>query len=213
MSNPTLIMGCTGRMGRRYGAILNAIGERWDGYDTTWERTPYPPLGEYERVIIATPTNTHYDLVDQCIQAGVKMVLCEKPMCMDSGKVERLLDAVIAADRATSVSMVCNWSYVFPWRLWPRSNRVTYGNWYTGPHGGAWDCCQLYYLDVNNAPKIDNSPIFHAEIDGHPVTLADIDRSYIAMVKDWYDRHTRLWDLNDALLLERIIEGLPCAQS
>lgn len=46
-------------------------------------------------VIIATPTDTHADLIEQCVLAG-KAVFCEKPIDLDSKRVRSCLDVVEA---------------------------------------------------------------------------------------------------------------------
>jgi len=44
-------------------------------------------------VIIATPTDTHADLIEQCVRAG-KAVFCEKPIDLDAARVRECLTVV-----------------------------------------------------------------------------------------------------------------------
>lgn len=46
-----------------------------------------------DMVIIASPTNTHVDLIDKGIQTGIP-VMCEKPIDLDISKVDALADKV-----------------------------------------------------------------------------------------------------------------------
>jgi myo-inositol 2-dehydrogenase/D-chiro-inositol 1-dehydrogenase len=53
--------------------------------------------GDVDVVIVASPTPTHLDLIDRCIDRGIH-VLCEKPIDLDIAKVEKLRDKANAAD-------------------------------------------------------------------------------------------------------------------
>ncbi|HTK10261.1 MAG TPA: Gfo/Idh/MocA family oxidoreductase [Ktedonobacteraceae bacterium] len=59
-------------------------------------------------VHIATPPNSHYDLIIQCLQAGA-WVLCEKPLCTSLAE----LDHILAVEKQTG--KYC--SSVFQWRF------------------------------------------------------------------------------------------------
>lgn len=48
---------------------------------------------EVQAVIIATPTDTHADLIEQCVLAG-KAVFCEKPIDLDTSRVRDCLRVV-----------------------------------------------------------------------------------------------------------------------
>ena len=52
--------------------------------------------GEIDAVLIASPTPTHVDLTARAVEAGVP-VLCEKPIDLDSARVEALRPRVAAA--------------------------------------------------------------------------------------------------------------------
>jgi myo-inositol 2-dehydrogenase/D-chiro-inositol 1-dehydrogenase len=52
--------------------------------------------GDIDAVLIATPTDTHAGLIEDAARAG-KAVLCEKPVDLDSSRVEACLKVVAAA--------------------------------------------------------------------------------------------------------------------
>lgn len=193
-------------MGRRYAAILRYLGMDYETWDIA-DGCHRPPLAGFSHVLIATPTDTHVSQIQQCVGTGVTHVLCEKPLCMDATRVATLRDE--CQSLRTYIHIVCNWSYVLPWRLTPESVNLTYRNWYTGPHGADWDCCQLHYLQRDRQPAfVEEGPAFMAFVDGYPVSLADIDRSYIAMLRDWYEAPSHLWGLADAVAMERKVEAI-----
>ena len=53
--------------------------------------------GDVDVVIVASPTPTHLDLIDRCIDQGIH-VLCEKPIDLDIAKVDKLRAKANAAD-------------------------------------------------------------------------------------------------------------------
>ena len=52
--------------------------------------------GDIDAVLIATPTDTHADLIEAAARAG-KAILCEKPVDLASARIEACLDVVAAA--------------------------------------------------------------------------------------------------------------------
>ena len=64
----------------QHGCVINTA-EHWINSDAI------------HGVIIATPTDTHADLIEQCVKAG-KAVFCEKPIDLDSARVRACLKVV-----------------------------------------------------------------------------------------------------------------------
>jgi predicted dehydrogenase len=62
-----------------------------------------------DAVVIATPTDTHHDLVLQAIAAGVH-VLCEKPLAYDLPQAEVMVEAMRARDRIGKVGFLFRFS-------------------------------------------------------------------------------------------------------
>jgi predicted dehydrogenase len=56
-----------------------------------------------EAVVVATPSSTHYQLVNECLAAG-KHVLVEKPLALGVEDATRLVEAARAADRRLMVA-------------------------------------------------------------------------------------------------------------
>ena len=52
--------------------------------------------GDIDAILIGTPTDTHADLIEAGAKAG-KAVFCEKPVALDSRRVEKCLKVVEAA--------------------------------------------------------------------------------------------------------------------
>ena len=48
---------------------------------------------DVDAILIATPTDTHADLIEQAARAG-KMILCEKPVSLSVGRIEECLKVV-----------------------------------------------------------------------------------------------------------------------
>lgn len=210
-----LILGHLGRMGKRYGAILTRMGAKWDGRDLPEYLDalhdilgdPLDHLDRYTHIIIATPTHTHKELIVKCLEESTALILCEKPLCANSKDTEEISEM----PGAHRVSVVCNWAYVLPWELGPEKQEVIYGNWHTGNDGVSWDCCQLHYLSKNkDGATVGDDMLFCAFIDGFPISLTDIDRSYIAMMLDFVNKGFVRFGINDALAMEQKVERIIC---
>ena len=205
-----LILGHLGRMGKRYGAILTRMGVKWDGIDLPDHGIPidqHDHLEDYARIIIATPTRTHKELIVKCLDKSTSLILCEKPLCGNSKDTEEI-SRLSKSDR---VFVVCNWAYVLPWELGPEKQDVVYGNWHTGNDGVSWDCCQLHYLSKDkDGAIICDDMLFCAFIDGFPISLTDIDRSYIAMMLEFINDGYVRWGIHDAVKMEQKVERIIC---
>jgi myo-inositol 2-dehydrogenase/D-chiro-inositol 1-dehydrogenase len=113
MTNEQLRIGLigTGRIGKVHAANIAALPET----TLTWVIDPYiggaeaiaaergarataDPAeafasGDLDAVVIASPTSTHADLIEQAIAAGLP-VLCEKPIDLDIARVDKLAPVV-----------------------------------------------------------------------------------------------------------------------
>lgn len=92
----TEVPGCTLRYlcdddQSRAAAILPEIG-------ATFVKDPFELIGDpsIDAVVIATPDDTHFDLMQACIRVG-KPVLCEKPLAPDVASCEKILELEQAA--------------------------------------------------------------------------------------------------------------------
>lgn len=177
-----LVVGCNGSMGKRYCAILDYLGVDYEGVDKGEE-----PTRHFNKVIIATPTSTHFT---EILKYKNYPILCEKPVSTNLNQI-RLVEKY-------GVQMVCNWAYIFTGKiLVPENNDISYNYYNTGRDGPRWDCIQLYYLSKAPPSIMMTSPVFHVIINGIPVQMEQIQRSYVLMVQDWLDGKP-LWDMGDA---------------
>jgi len=70
-------------------AAARALAEQ---HGCRWATQPRDLIagGDIDAIVVGSPTTTHIDLIDQAA-AGRKAVLCEKPIDLDIGKVDRCL--------------------------------------------------------------------------------------------------------------------------
>jgi hypothetical protein len=199
-----LLLGNKGRMGQRYEKILDKLEVDRRCVDIEFEKS-WDVKG-IKKVIIATPTFSHRKYIEFFNGRGIE-ILCEKPICKDVETMCKLEQKI-----RVPFYMVCNWSFVNPCDiLWPGSCTIEYENSRTGDDGLAWDCIQLIYLAKNFDLSLNNkAQAFKCAINGYPVSLADIERSYETMIRDWINCPSNLWNLNDAVLatwkVEKYIE-------
>lgn len=211
-----LIIGWKGGMGQRYRALLENIGIDVVGIDSTLgtdlgfynlnktERSKltgngFTPLKDikYDKAIIATPTNTHYDEAVKLAILG-KPFLCEKPVSKNPADIDDIIGTCKITN--TDARMVCNWAFTCDDRKWNAGgHEVFYDCYNTGRDGLHWDCIQLIYLAKNDRYKLNNkSPFFEATIDKQGITLQDIQWSYHRMLTAWIHTPEKLWDMEDA---------------
>jgi hypothetical protein len=179
-------------MGLRYRQVLRRLGQKFKQADIEWQKTL--DTKDVDRVIIATPTDTHYALCKFFAAKGIA-TLCEKPV----EKSYELVDALSKAYGSVRFNVVCNWSYVFDKRLVPESNDVIYNNQISGSDGLIWDCIQLLYLSDNFKCQLKTGVPWSITINGVSVTPKMIEDSYTKMIADWLKHPERLWGMQDVL--------------
>lgn len=199
-----LVVGHLGSMGKRYCAILRYLKEdviTADIGDPWWE-------WEFDRVIIATPTDHHYNDINLARVKG-KPILCEKPISKDRAELEYLCSVP-----DLDIRMVSNWKYAINLAL-TRAQKVAiegemeieYSYYDSGKDGFFWDCIQLIHLAGQF--KYDRTrPAFEAKVNGLDVTLEHIHASYVLMVSEWlHGDKGKLWSLTDAMQANNKVES------
>jgi len=192
-----LICGAAGNMGRRYTAILKNMRIEVIGFDI--EESKYKDISkiDFDKAIIATPTETHHSYCREMIRLK-KPFLCEKPI---SRRLERIKD-ILEGCKTNNVDgrMVCNWTFVHKENIYrPNFCHIDYNFYNTGKDGFHWDLIQLYYLSCEPSFFKKELPYFFAYIHPKKVTLDDICESYIRMISTWLNTPENLWDIEDAL--------------
>lgn len=169
-----LIIGSRGVMGRRYGAIFKYLGIKHLGMDIG----DAVPTG-FDSVLIATPTVKHIRDIQNALDYDVP-ILCEKPIATDLDEVLQICDEIELA--AGQVRMVNQYEYLQN----PSYKGATVYNYFNhGKDGLAWDCISLIALAQGEIVLGEDSPIWHAFLNGARLSLGDMDRAYIDMISDW----------------------------
>lgn len=172
-----LLIGSRGNMGSRYAAILNHFGLHFDGVDIN----DFINVNKhYDRIIIATPTDTHIEMLRYCKTHFKKTpILCEKPI---STYIHEIKDFDFK-----DVYMVNN--YVFMLQMNPirvSTDPITHYDYFkTGSDGLAWDCIQIINLAEGKITLGCTSPKWQPIINGLQLTPNMIDQSYLEMVWDF----------------------------
>ena len=184
------VVGARGIMGRRYVSILRCF----DYVTLTEIDIDNKALlrKNYDRIIIATPTATHCDLLNM-LHKKAEYILCEKPIDTDADNIPLVYK---------NCFMVNNWVYVTGTFLKPNAHKIRYKYFNWSANNDAYDAIQPVYLA--RTLKMSSGPLFLCTIDDTSVTREDFDCSYIAMINEFlglqqdfkYPGH--LWTLNDA---------------
>ncbi len=64
---------------------------------------------QLDLVSVVTPDHLHGSMIERCIDAGVKMVFCEKPFTTSLDEADRLLERIDAAGTTVSVNHTWRW--------------------------------------------------------------------------------------------------------
>lgn len=182
-----LVIGYRGAIGRRWMTCARHLQIPVTGWDILDQTDP--PVDAITHCLIATPTTTHYGVFMWASEHHWS-IMVEKPMTMD------LNESYIMGCMAGFV--VNNWSLVHPDKIYkPRSCTIEYRSHYTGPHGEPWDTCQLEYLCTpGQRPRVVESPVWGARINGRHVSYKQLELSYLTMLDAFvHDRRHELWTL------------------
>lgn len=191
------IVGINGNMARRYKAICLWLGLPVTGYDVgASHRLKEQAIGDATHIIVATPTDTHYDVLSEIkllnIETSSKSILCEKPVSKLRSQVKNLLEWF------PNFFMVNNYVYM------DRSPKENSDNtWYsyfkTGDDGLLWDCIQVIHLAKGVFELETLSPTWLCQINGQIIKRVSVDSSYVEMIKDFTGPQERLWGKGDIL--------------
>jgi hypothetical protein len=179
--NNIAIIGSKGNMGRRYRAILDYLQIEVQGLDVG-DKLDSLDYEIADGFIVASPTFTHEFFLNHLGQYG-KPILCEKPILIGE------LDPKFKYREL--VRMVNQYEYLID-KYWSGD---TYYNYYkSGGDGLAWDTINILGLSKKRPELKNDSPIWKCQINGKPLSLADMDSAYIKMVMDWTKNKKSNWE-------------------
>jgi hypothetical protein len=192
------IIGGKGNMGRRYGAVLDHLGVKHTAFDKDDWMHARETAG-ITGVIIASPSDSHFENLDQYSANKDIPILCEKPVVKDEKQLEQILSWGL------KLTMVNQYSYLIDKSV--GSGDITYYDyWNTGKDGLEWDCINIIGAAKNKKAFINNkSPVWRCALNGQILNSSEMDQSYIDMVKDWLENptdnmdyirsaHKRIWE-------------------
>lgn len=195
-----IIVGNQGNMGRRYAAIARYLNVQHDGYDSqsiqeAIENKTHELIKKASKIIVATSTNAHVTVLETIgkIRGGVGIdILCEKPITTNRSEFRRLYR--IANEAKLNLYMVNNYSYIeYAVGLKDNEMPTIYDYYHSGKDGLVWDCIQLVGNALQKIILRNNSPVWRVVINGHAVSYASIDGSYIRMMEDFLGNQKKLW--------------------
>jgi hypothetical protein len=175
-----IVYGAKGNMGRRYMAILKFLGVERFGVDvdTPPESIPHDRAAGY---VVATPTESHIRMMRLLLERG-RPILCEKPWSLSIEEVRSFVSDLTSHERKR-VAMVAQYGRLLP-HLNGRGTTV-YDYYKHGDDGLAWDCIQP--IGFSNGPVTlrEESPVWTCKINGHPLSIGDMDWAYVEDMKGW----------------------------
>lgn len=155
----------------------------WVGYDPAAKDQTTPVPASYDRVIVASPTDTHARYIAAFGQSD-KPILCEKPISKDDKEFHQIM--AFAQDENVNLQMVNQYEYIpFDRKIF---DETVYDYYNTGSDGICWDCINIIGLANGHVIIRDESPIWICAINGHQVYYNDLERAYIQMIGNWLEK-------------------------
>lgn len=205
-----LVAGGLGAIGRRYAAILENIGVDVRINDTSAynkKTNVGRDIRWSDKVLIATPTNTHMDWIKLC-HAESKPFLVEKPVC----RTKQLSHLRGLINNGVWGNVVCNYKFALQATAREDYTPISYDYYNIGNENkikGAiyYSCCQLIY--INPDIKLNTkSPIWNLEIEWRGkrkwMDYRTLEMSYFEMLHDWlFCGGENLWTLKDGVEMGR----------
>lgn len=178
------LYGGAGNMGKRYQAILLHQGVKYHiidpehGYNEPYDIFP-------DGIIIATPTETHFDLILDCHgQFPDVPILCEKPISKEYDEIKELVNT-----DGLNLTMVNQYEYAIYCKPQTLKNGMTFYDFYnSGKDGILWDVINIVGLHKNKSNPVliaNNSPFWTCSIDGRILDITDVERGYHYMIDCW----------------------------
>ena len=177
-----LLIGANGSMGKRYQAILNYLNKPFIAVDleTSFETVLNIAL-ECNRIIIATPTDTHVKFLRELIPLN-KKILCEKPVCKNSAELEEILDLV--KNSKSTFEMVFQYGELVNTKKTHKGDTF-YDYFKTGNDGLKWDCLQIIAIAKGQVKINNKSPIWTCKLNGTVLSSSAMDQAYIDFLDRW----------------------------
>jgi len=180
-----LVVGYKGNMGSRYTAILDMLGVEWDGTDLVEGCIDTKTDSDYDGVIIATPTDDHFNMINYIRGISDKPILCEKPIETSLHYLKMLLDRP-----NLNLRMINQYEYM-PGADEADAEGKTYYNYFkSGRDGLAWDCINIIGMAKGDVELKNDSPLWECCINGSVLKLGWMDSAYIYMIDKWVKNPT-----------------------
>lgn len=111
-------------------------------------------------------------------------ILSEKPLGSDYAEVESLLQD--CEEAGTKLRMVNQYAELVPEGAF---GDTRYDYFRHGSDGLALDCISILALAKGPVVLAEHSPVWICTINGHTLSLADMDRAYVRMIQNWLSGH------------------------
>lgn len=181
-----LIVGSEGAQGRRYQCILKFLGHEVYRVDLKLTGWAVPPT-EIDRIIIATPTDSHIGLMRYFLSFR-KPMLIEKPVTKSLTELYEITR--LAKDANVPLSMVCQYRQLY----FDKEPVPSYYDYFRhGNDGLIWDCLQIIGHAQGQVTLAETSPVWRCGINGMELEIACMDDAYVAEVKAWLDGNPQPW--------------------
>jgi len=174
------VVGALGNMGQRYCKILDYLKVEHVDIDLGIN----PPTKDCDGFIVATSTHSHLKIIRNLYyQNGNVPILCEKPLSIIEHGIKDLWG--LRDLPSLNLQMINQYKYL----NYPRDyeGHTSYNFFKTGKDSLAWDCISILALAKSSVKLKNDSPLWSCQINGAPVSIADMDMAYVKNIEDWLE--------------------------
>ena len=196
-----ILFGADGNMGKRYKCILHYLGHEVAPLEVNHKDTEMRlALTTCDKIIIATPTDTHLEIIRSIYFARSEPekpldILCEKPVVKTANDLLRLRH--LCENALLNVCCVNQYAFLLGINKGTSTFGSTYDYYNTGNDGSHWDCFQVYALSKGPVSIETKSPIRRCQINGvEAPSGAIMDRAYVDMLVNFLGANDKAWNLD-----------------
>lgn len=160
-------------MGSRYSFYLKHIGVDVIGRDLNDNKWP----SDVDGVLIATPTEYHFNHIWDMWDRYNRPILCEKAISKNLDKTENICKSDI------QLRMINQYEYFKPFFMPGGTSHYDY--YKHGSDGIAFDCINIIGLADGVCGCDERSPQWSCVINNYRINLADMDSAYLWNLRDW----------------------------
>jgi hypothetical protein len=194
-----IIVGASGRIGERYKAVLNHLGRKFYSYDAQFKPARFKKetailasdlkaKSMVKPVLIATPSRTHYAVLEKFYKLGYREFLIEKPMFTEVAQY-----AAAECLKGVDIRGIANYKWIDG-----KQGVTEYDHFDAGKESPEWNLFQIIALARGELILKSESPTWQCTLNGRKLSLEEVHQSYITQMDKFFKNREDCLGLGEA---------------